>query len=96
MVDIIEILNIYKRRLSVYLDEFVEENKYKIKNKPIIDIIEEQLYLKGELHHIEPKAVLEIVAFDSTETYVLVDDENVVATLKNVFPNADNFEKYVF
>lgn len=27
---------------------------------------------------------------------VLVDDENVVATLKNKFPNADNLEKYAF
>ena len=79
------------------LSGFPKEIPYaEIKNNPIIDVTEEQPYLKGELHHIESKAVLELVAFDSTETYVLADDEELVATLKNEFPNADNLEKYVF
>ena len=79
------------------LSGFLKDIPYdEIKNNPIIDVTEEQPYLRGELHHIESKAVLEIVAFDSTETYVLADDEELVSILNNAFPNNENLEKYVF
>ena len=44
-----------------------------IRQHPLLDVMMEQPYLKDELHHIEPQSVLEIVAFDGTETYVYTD-----------------------
>lgn len=67
-----------------------------VRQRPLPDITMEQPYLKNGLHHIEPQAVLEIVAFDSTDTYVLFDGEELADILKKAFPMADNPEKYVF
>lgn len=67
-----------------------------IRQYPLFDIALEQPYLKDKLQHINPHAVLEIVAFDSTETYVLFDDENLSFILKKEFPMAANLEKYVY
>ncbi len=67
-----------------------------IRQNPLFDVQMEQPYLKGQLHHIEPDAELEIVAFDSTETYVLFDDESLEEILKKAFPKAENLEEYVY
>lgn len=56
----------------------------------------EQPYLKNELHHLEPYAIFEVIAFDSTETYVIVDDIDILNELKKEFPDFDNLEKYVY
>ena len=44
----------------------------------------------------EAGAVLELIAFDSTETYVLLDDPDVVDRLLAAFPKAESLGKYVF
>lgn len=41
-------------------------------------------------------AVFEMIAFDSSETYVMTDDSYVADILREHYPNAENFEKYVF
>ena len=71
-------------------------SKEAIQKKPVIDLQMEQPYLKDELHHLEPEAVLEVIAFDSTETYVLVDDVEIADKLKSAFPNYTNLDKYVY
>ncbi len=79
------------------LSGFTENiSKEDIQANPIIDLTSTQPYLKDKLHHLEPQAVLEVIAFDSTETYVLADDLNVVDQLKKAFPKHENLEKYVY
>lgn len=68
----------------------------RIKQSPVIDLTEEQPYLQNELKHVDPCAILEIVAFDSSETYVLVDDEELASELIKAFPKAESLEKYVY
>jgi len=67
-----------------------------IKKNPVIDLTVEQPYLKNKLHHLEPKAVFELIAFDSTETYVLIDDPTIAACIRLAFPKSENLDKYVF
>ena len=67
-----------------------------IKRNPIVDLTLRQPYLENVLHHLEPKAVLEVIAFDSTETYLLIDDQEVVDRIISAFPKAENLDKYVF
>lgn len=67
-----------------------------IRKNPIIDISMKLPYLENEVHHLEPLAVFEVIAFDSSETYVLADDPAIVNRLCEAFPNAENLEKYVF
>lgn len=66
-----------------------------IKQNPVIEDISEIPYLKGRLHHIEPKAVFEMIAFDSAETYIMADNPEIVKRLYKLFPDAENLEKYV-
>ena len=63
---------------------------------PVIDIFLRQPYLENNLHHLYPGAVLELIAFDSTETYVLIDDPDVADRLLAAFPKAESLDKYVF
>lgn len=67
-----------------------------ILEQSFFDLTMEQPYLKDELHHIAQRAVLEIVAFDSTETFVLFDEEELFYILKIAFPMAENLEKYIY
>ncbi len=67
-----------------------------IKKNPIVDLTLRQPYLENVLHHLEPKAVLEVIAFDSTETYLLIDDQEVADRNISAFPKAENLDKYVF
>ncbi len=66
-----------------------------IKKKPVIDLQMELPYLEKKIKHIDPDAVLEIVAFDSSETYVIADSEAVIQKLIKKYPKAENLEKYV-
>ena len=66
-----------------------------IKKKPVIDVQTELPYLEKRIKHIDPEAVLEIVAFDSTETYVIADSETVIKKLMKTYPKAEDLEKYV-
>ena len=66
-----------------------------IKKKPVIDVQTELPYLEKRIKHIDPEAVLEIVAFDSTETYVIADSETVIKKLMKKYTKAENLEKYV-
>lgn len=45
-------------------------------------------YSKDALRHIENNAVFELIALDSSETYVLIDEESVVSSLLRHFPDA--------
>jgi len=67
-----------------------------VKKNPVVDLQMEQPYLKDKLHHLEPLAVFELIAFDSTETYVLVDSPEIADLLYKSFPNAESLEKYVY
>ena len=67
-----------------------------IRKNPIFDIQLGMPYLENTLHHLQSGAVLEVIAFDSSETYVLTDDPNVAAQLISAFPKAENLEQYVF
>ena len=67
-----------------------------IKKNPIVDLTLRQPYLENVLHHLEPKAALEVIAFDSTETYLLIDDQEVADRIISAFPKAENLDKYVF
>lgn len=66
-----------------------------IKKKPVIDVQMETPYLEKKIKHIDPDAVLEIIAFDSTETYVIADSEAVIKKLMKKYPKAESLEKYV-
>ena len=68
----------------------------RVTQSPVIDLTEEQPYLQNELKHIDPCAILEIVAFDSSETYVIVDDEEIASELIKAFPRAESLDKYVY
>lgn len=68
-------------------------NKEIVKH-PIIDAQMDCSYIDKPFHHIDPDAVLEIVAFDSTETYVLADDEEIGRRLQKLFPKMESLEKY--
>lgn len=79
------------------LSGFPKELAYEsIRKAPIFDISMEQPYLQGKLHHVSPDAVLELIAFDSTESYMLIDDELVAQQIKSKFTHSENLEKYVF
>ena len=66
-----------------------------IRKNPIIYVQNEAPYLGKELRHIEPNAVLEIIAFDSTETYVLADSDTVIKKLQQKYTNWESLEKYL-
>ena len=66
-----------------------------IKKNPPIDVSEEFPYLENELHHLEPLSVFELIAFDSSETYVIIDDNNIAEQLIKLFPKSESLEKYV-
>ena len=66
-----------------------------IKKKPIIYVQDEAPYLGKELSHIEPDAVLEIIAFDSAETYVLADSDEVLKKLQQKYVNWESLTKYL-
>ncbi len=67
-----------------------------IRKNPIEDVSLRQPYLENTLHHLEPGAVLEVIAFDSTDTYVLTDDPEVAERLLAAFPGAGSLDEYVF
>ena len=79
--------------LSGFSKDISEEE---IRKNPTVDLTMEQPYLENSLHHLEPKAILEVIAFDSTDTYVLADDPEVIKQLLTAFPNAESLDKYVF
>lgn len=66
-----------------------------IKKNPVIDATMESPYLENTLHHIEPMAVFEMIAWDSSETHILVDDDSIADCLLKVFTKAESLEKYV-
>lgn len=67
-----------------------------IKKVPPFDLTEEQPYLRDRLHHIMPDAIIELIAFDSTESYMLIDDIAIVEKIKKNFPKSVSLEKYVY
>ena len=67
-----------------------------IRKNPIEDLFVRQPYLENTLHHLEPGAVFEMIAFDSTDTYVLIDDPDVADRMLAAFPKAGSLDKYVF
>lgn len=48
-----------------------------------------------KITHIDKNATLEIIAFDSTETYVLCDDDKVIEKLIQKFTKAESLTKYL-
>ena len=66
-----------------------------IKKNPPIDISTELTFWENGLHHLEPLSVFELIAFDSTETYVMIDDNNIAEKLIRNSPKAESLEKYV-
>ncbi len=56
------------------------------------DLTTEQPYFRNGLCHIEPQAVFELLALDSSETYILVDDEVIISSLFTHFPYAERLE----
>ena len=79
------------------LSGFPKEIRWdEIKRNPVVDLTLRQPYLENTLHHLEPKAVLEVIAFDSTETYILIDDQEVADRIISAFPKAESLDKYVF
>jgi hypothetical protein len=67
-----------------------------INGTPIVDIQNDLSFLKKELSHIDNNSILEIVAFDGCETYVLCDDDEVIKQLEQTFTNAESLTKYVY
>lgn len=67
-----------------------------IRKNPIEDLTLRQPYLENTLHHLEPGAVLEVIAFDSSATFVMTDDPDVADRFLAAFPKAESLDKYVF
>ena len=61
----------------------------RLKSRPSAEIRYEIPYMGKALCHIEPDAVLEILAFDSSETHVLTDREQIADKLRKAFPKAE-------
>lgn len=66
-----------------------------IHKRPVFDQQAEQPYLQHYIHHTEPEAVLELVAFDSTETYILADSDELISRLVKEYPASEDLVKYV-
>ncbi|MCU7557092.1 hypothetical protein [Macrococcus capreoli] len=58
----------------------------------IYDVTEDLDIWKDGLSHIESKAIFEIVAMDSSETIVLIDEVTVMDELLKHFPNYEILE----
>ena len=61
-----------------------------LKSRAVVDIRSELPYLDNGPCHVEAGAVLEIVAFDSSETHVLADNGEIIEKLRRRFPKAEN------
>lgn len=56
------------------------------------DITEDSPYMRNGLTHIESKAVFELIAIDSSETLLLIDDEAIAKQLQRYFPYMELIE----
>lgn len=61
-------------------------------NSNCYDITMDQPYLKNGLCYIESQTVFELIALDSSETYVLIDDDAIISSLSSHFPHAERLE----
>lgn len=62
---------------------------FEIMSKPEIDIQSLDLFTAKTIRHIDPDSVLEIVAFDSSETYILTDSFAVINKLACKYKKAN-------